>query len=70
MTQLARWCFTRRTVPVLAAWLLLLIVALGTARVAGGAFNSSLSLPGTAPRPRSACLPSITGPPPARPTRS
>ena len=46
MTRLARWCFTRRR-TVLAAWLLLLIVALGTARVAGGAFNSSLSLPGT-----------------------
>ncbi len=46
MTRLARWCFTRRR-TVLAAWLLLLIVALGAARVAGGAFNSSLSLPGT-----------------------
>ena len=46
MTRLARWCFTRRR-TVLAAWLLLLVVALGTARVAGGAFNSSLSLPGT-----------------------
>ena len=46
MTRLARWCFTRRR-TVLAAWLLLLIVALGTARAAGGAFNSSLSLPGT-----------------------
>jgi hypothetical protein len=41
-----RRCFTRRR-TVLAAWLLLLIVALGTARVAGGAFNSSLSLPST-----------------------
>jgi putative drug exporter of the RND superfamily len=46
MTRLARWCFTRRR-TVLAAWLLLLIVALGAARAAGGAFNSSLSLPGT-----------------------
>jgi RND superfamily putative drug exporter len=46
MTRLARWCFTRRR-TVLAAWLLLLVVALGAARVAGGAFNSSLSLPGT-----------------------
>ena len=46
MTRLARWCFTRRR-TVLAAWLLLLVVALGAARAAGGAFNSSLSLPGT-----------------------
>jgi putative drug exporter of the RND superfamily len=46
MTRLARWCFTHRR-TVLAAWLLILIVALGTARGAGGAFNSSLSLPGT-----------------------
>ena len=46
MTRLARWCFTRRR-TVLAAWLLLLVVALGAARVAGGTFNSSLSLPGT-----------------------
>lgn len=46
MTRLARWCFTRRRI-VLAAWLLLLVVALGAARAAGGAFNSSLSLPGT-----------------------
>ena len=46
MTRLARWCFSRRR-TVLAAWLLLLVVALGAARVAGGAFNSSLSLPGT-----------------------
>jgi RND superfamily putative drug exporter len=46
MTRLARWCFTRRR-TVLAAWLLLLVVALGAARAAGGAFNSDLSLPGT-----------------------
>ena len=46
MTRLARWCFTRRR-TVLAAWLLLLVAALGAARVAGGAFDSSLSLPGT-----------------------
>jgi RND superfamily putative drug exporter len=46
MTRLARWCFTRRR-TVLAAWLLLLVVALGAARVAGGAFNADLSLPGT-----------------------
>jgi putative drug exporter of the RND superfamily len=46
MTRLARWCFTRRR-TVLAAWLLLLAVALGAARAAGGAFNSDLSLPGT-----------------------
>jgi putative drug exporter of the RND superfamily len=46
MTRLARWCFTRRR-TVLAAWLLLLVVALGAAHAAGGAFNSDLSLPGT-----------------------
>ncbi|MGH3246765.1 MAG: MMPL family transporter [Trebonia sp.] len=46
MTRLARWCFTRRR-TVLAAWLLLLVVALGAARAAGGAFNSDLTLPGT-----------------------
>jgi uncharacterized membrane protein YdfJ with MMPL/SSD domain len=46
MSRLARWCFTRRR-TVLAAWLLLLVVALGAARAAGGAFNSDLSLPGT-----------------------
>ncbi len=46
MTRLARWCFTHRR-TVLAAWLLLLVVALGGARAAGGAFNSDLSLPGT-----------------------
>jgi RND superfamily putative drug exporter len=46
MTRLARWCFTHRRI-VLAAWLLLLVVALGAARAAGGAFNSDLSLPGT-----------------------
>jgi RND superfamily putative drug exporter len=46
MTRLARWCFTHRR-TVLAAWLLLLVVALGAARAAGGAFNSDLSLPGT-----------------------
>src|ERR1700722_7656569 len=46
MPRLARWCFTRRR-TVLAIWLLLLVVALGAARAAGGAFNSSLSLPGT-----------------------
>ena len=46
MTRLARWCFTRRR-TVLAGWLLILVVALGAARAAGGAFNSDLSLPGT-----------------------
>ncbi|HEY1668879.1 MAG TPA: MMPL family transporter [Trebonia sp.] len=46
MTRLARWCFRRRR-TVLAAWLLLLVVALGGARAAGSAFDSDLSLPGT-----------------------
>jgi putative drug exporter of the RND superfamily len=46
MTRLARWCFTRRR-TVLAAWLLLLALALGAARSAGSAFDSALSLPGT-----------------------
>ena len=46
MTRLARWCFTHRRI-VLAAWLLLLVVALGGARAGGSAFNSDLSLPGT-----------------------
>jgi RND superfamily putative drug exporter len=46
MTRLARWCFMRRR-TVLASWLLLLVVALGAARAAGGGFNSDLSLPGT-----------------------
>jgi RND superfamily putative drug exporter len=46
MIRLARWCFAHRR-TVLAAWLLLLVVALGAARAAGGAFNSDLSLPGT-----------------------
>jgi putative drug exporter of the RND superfamily len=46
MTRLARWCFTRRR-TVLAAWLLLLVVALGAVRASGSAFNSDLSLPGT-----------------------
>jgi RND superfamily putative drug exporter len=46
MTRLARCCFTRRR-TVLAAWLLLLVLALGVARAAGGAFNSDLGLPGT-----------------------
>jgi hypothetical protein len=46
MIRLARWCFAHRR-TVLAAWLLLLVVALGAARAAGGSFNSDLSLPGT-----------------------
>ncbi len=46
MTRLARWCFTHRRI-VLGAWLLLLVVALGAGRAAGGSFNSDLSLPGT-----------------------
>jgi RND superfamily putative drug exporter len=46
MTRLARWCFTHRRM-VLAAWLLILVVALGAAKAGGSAFNSDLSLPGT-----------------------
>jgi RND superfamily putative drug exporter len=46
MTRLARWSFSHRRI-VLAAWLLLLVVALGSARAAGSAFNSDLSLPDT-----------------------
>ncbi|MFJ9381736.1 MMPL family transporter [Streptomyces sp. NPDC101455] len=46
MTRLARWCFGHRRL-VLAAWLLILAVALGAARAAGSSFDNDLSLPGT-----------------------
>ena len=46
MTRLARWCFAHRRI-VLAAWLLILVVALGAAKAGGSAYNSDLSLPGT-----------------------
>jgi putative drug exporter of the RND superfamily len=46
MTRLARWCFRHRRL-VLAAWLLILAVAVGAARAAGSSYDNDLSLPGT-----------------------
>jgi putative drug exporter of the RND superfamily len=46
MARLARWCFTHRR-RVVAAWLLVLVVAIGLSATAGSSFTSNLSLPNT-----------------------